>query len=1240
MGQWDFFTGGGGVKTPSSTGTMPQRQESYRNPDDGSGYDIIRGYTADDGPSGGAFSVRVNLRGPRLLNLNIAFSLYGIPIPISFGVRRLSGNLLWANSLSERRDKDKKYITPGLGGGGGFQSGFALNGLSGGGLNGGTGAGTIKLVTYTYYYFADFAVGFGYGDPTITSKVVARIWANGKLIYDMGNGNAADPSFRLAPARYFPDLRFRFYPGTEDQQPDPFIMSVENPKYAAANDLEDEVNVVPAYRGQMYIVFEKFPLGPFQNQIPDIQVELTDAVDVADFDDDYDGILEDVPVQDASGLGVDWTAQVLFSVINGTLHYVDITTNSVRFAFPLASPDIESYRVYAYSPLTSKMYESLVEGDTAVIHYFDPFMPTGISTGTVTGQLGLGPYILPNNRISKLVPVPYFDEAGFIQDAVFAVETTGGSNIYIAPSTLPVYQSGDVTYGLVPGPVTELIPTCFLIEHAGTGILKFGPDTLGKFTLFDSGEGAIMGAIWVNRYSYLLIVENPTVDTGQVRAVTMDQRTLWTSELFTDQFLPLATEDSYFIASDTQGPTISIPGAGRIIELDMATGATVRNKIIAGVEGSQFTVTSANNQAVYGLQHPNYYDKPFFSRTNLKLFIEFASRLAGMDSADIDVSDSLAAIVIDGAYIIEVSLSFRDLLKNLQQAFLFDVRESDGVLEVFKREDGEEPDDFAFTSTDLLITNANWNSALDINRTSDDQIPNMIYFRYLDFILDYEENVAIAQRSNFPDATNNSKTHLEISIPVIMRLAEAKAWAVKVLYSMWSARNAYAFMLKPEAYKFEPGDAGSITVEGNAYTIKLSRVIYNADYSLSVNAVSFRNDFPFETSVDDPMRERQTLLNSSPSYPFVLDIPNPFPSSQDLTNSNGGKNALIKGYAGPATIGNWLGGNIVINVDNKSFDLGPIDPNYLPKIGFLQADFDSPDPSVQWSTDDTNELTVKFADSDFDPSGSLSYTDWVNGSANVIVIGNEAPFQEIVVARHCVDNGDGTFTFSTFMRGYRGTDQDLANGTVNKHRWFHEANTRFVFLPPDSTKDTYLEHRGTIPFAFGESFFGFNFVRIIATNYGGLEMMPARNTITPFYGMQARPFSPVHLRAYDDGADNLVITFVRRSRAPDPWPDDGDVDGPDVWESVEEFGCRFFSNDSYGGVNEDAENTLSTLMDDKTRGVVGGDNYTFTLDSALRNTYLNSSVMPATVYLKVLQRSVDWGDGVPRYATLAVEPAP
>ena len=76
---------------------------------------------------------------------------------------------------------------------------------------------------------------------------LGRIWADGQVLDTEG-------------------VTLRFYGGSETQAADSLIEAVQG----AGN--------APAYRGLCYIVFERLPLGPFGNRIPNIAVELCRVV--------------------------------------------------------------------------------------------------------------------------------------------------------------------------------------------------------------------------------------------------------------------------------------------------------------------------------------------------------------------------------------------------------------------------------------------------------------------------------------------------------------------------------------------------------------------------------------------------------------------------------------------------------------------------------------------------------------------------------------------------------------------------------------------------------------------------------------------------------------------------------------------------------------------------------------------------------------------------------------------------
>jgi hypothetical protein len=181
--------------------------------------------TAIGGPLGGAIGASFGQQidraalggpprqGPRLKELDVQLSSYGIQFPAIFGAMRVAGTVIWATDLIESE------------------------GTSGGGKSG--------PATIQYSYSANFAVA-------LSSRPVARIgriWADGKLL----RGAAGD---------FKTETLFRFYPGHGDQALDSLIAS---DKGAATS---------PAHRGLAYVVFEGLQLADFGNRIPSLTFEV------------------------------------------------------------------------------------------------------------------------------------------------------------------------------------------------------------------------------------------------------------------------------------------------------------------------------------------------------------------------------------------------------------------------------------------------------------------------------------------------------------------------------------------------------------------------------------------------------------------------------------------------------------------------------------------------------------------------------------------------------------------------------------------------------------------------------------------------------------------------------------------------------------------------------------------------------------------------------------------------------
>ena len=122
-----------------------------------------------------------------------------------------------------------------------------------------TTADLVTTYTVTHidgHTFATWAVSFGYPlDPYADTNIVRRIWANGRLLWSDAIGSQSGGMYGCT---------WTFYPGSETQPVDP-LMNADHP------------GTTPAYRGQMIMVIDHFPLENFSNTIPGITAEIIDG---------------------------------------------------------------------------------------------------------------------------------------------------------------------------------------------------------------------------------------------------------------------------------------------------------------------------------------------------------------------------------------------------------------------------------------------------------------------------------------------------------------------------------------------------------------------------------------------------------------------------------------------------------------------------------------------------------------------------------------------------------------------------------------------------------------------------------------------------------------------------------------------------------------------------------------------------------------------------------------------------
>ena len=156
------------------------------------------------------------ITGYRLDDLGVQTSTYGKTIPIVYGKMRISGNIIWSMPIKEVLSSE--MISQQYG------KGFSRP------------SATIDKTNYNYYATMAIAICEGEIDG------IERIWADNKLL---------DQS----------KLKFRLYKGTEVQNPDPFMQSI------------DGIDKTPAYRGLAYIFIEEFQINEYGSHIPNFTFE-------------------------------------------------------------------------------------------------------------------------------------------------------------------------------------------------------------------------------------------------------------------------------------------------------------------------------------------------------------------------------------------------------------------------------------------------------------------------------------------------------------------------------------------------------------------------------------------------------------------------------------------------------------------------------------------------------------------------------------------------------------------------------------------------------------------------------------------------------------------------------------------------------------------------------------------------------------------------------------------------------
>lgn len=1012
--------------------------------------------------------------GPRLADLTVTSSAFGQPITKAWGTIRLNGNIIWG------RIREKKTVT----------------------RQGGKGGPTAKAVNYTYS--GDFAVSFCEGP----ADAVLQIFANGKMIFDRTSN---EPDLKVK------DLEFRWYPGTEDQLPDPHIQ-------AAVGD-----DRTPAYRGQVVIVFEDLPLEQFGNSLPNITAVIAmkasprDDFDVVEVSEQY-GYLH-------NGYVPDFDRERIF-VMPGAF----FTTEAIVCLNTRTRQEVWRRSAAQLPANLAGMLGVDGGGNLLLVTSRTPNYEVVVLNGDSGAELGRVPFVMNSAPGAPITRFPTSSvslgdvESGGENHLVHIggiglvmIDQTPAGIFLVGQWWIP---AGEMVLGMIAGD-----QCVWLLAGVGTAAsvtsLKLyrwepgGAPSLRRSLAFTRLVPDIGTGVWTYNDVTPLYYDGSTDclllairragggsagGTAGMVAVKYDpdnDDVLWRTELPSDPdpiSLPDCRPGSPSIFFQPSRGTVRVsdgvytewehipsaffPGRGPRAQ---AWDGFNESLISAAIKG-----TETGAESGVGFIYFNRLTGGTASPADVAA--DLAERVGLDRTRDLAVTD-LMSMTLPG-YALTRQISAREALQPLADIFLFDGVESDGRLKFFAR--GRQPVR-ALTQCDLLREDGQL--AFRETRTQEVELPLRVTITHIDPARDYEEGQQTAKRLRHPLATTASQQPLEIQIAAVLDATFVKRQAEQILYSDWIGRANLELKTSWTHLDLDPADVVTVTMDdGTVHRVRLASADIGADLTVEAKG-SAEEDAQYVSTVEGDSGDYPlpTVPVSGPARLFLLDAVL-LRDGDDTGGSVTGRYFAIGGYGQPG----WRLGLLYEGPTPTEMD--PVDSIGAEAI-WGTAMTALPAPHSPWVIDDANTLDVKLATGLDIGLDSVTREELLDGANAAGLIRRDGRV-EILQFERAEQLAADTYRLSGLLRGRRGSEPFCAG---------HQVGDAFLLLSP-ATLGRFTTSIGEI----GRR----RFFKGIGID-GDLQRAELDSSAP--LGTDLMPLAPVHLRATIAGAD-IQLAWVRRTR--------------------------------------------------------------------------------------------------------------
>jgi len=453
-----------------------------------------------------------------------------------------------------------------------------------------------------------------------------------------------------------------------------------------------------------------------------------------------------------------------------------------------------------------------------------------------------------------------------------------------------------------------------------------------------------------------------------------------------------------------------------------------------------------------------------------------------------DVAELYGIVV---GYVRDRPMSPRAEIEMLMNAFAFDAAESEGFVKFMLRGRAA---GLSFSPDDCVLSEQG--DLVKLTRAQETDLPDIVSLTFIDGSKDYQSGTVAASR-----IAGYSERKTDVTVPLVMDEVQAQSIADRALAEAWVGRETSKHALPPDQVALDAGDVINLVIDGRPREFRLTRI--NDAWSRSMEAQRS------EAAVYGPPLpgDAAPSFNPPPVYGRaileLMDLP-------VLHDSDPGYAPYVGTSATP-----FSGATLMDSPTGVDYALDTLLP-IRATIGETVFDFWS-GPTAYF--DIVNTLRVKLYSGEL---ASLDEATILSGRANALAVRNADGEWEILQFATATLVDAGVYDLTDLLRGRLGTEHAMRSPVA--------AGARVVVLDGAIAQiDAALSERGVARFY----------------KWGPSSLDPSdiawqQDTFTSRC-VGLLPWSPVHVGGIRNGAGDLAISWVRRTRFGGVWADGADV---------------------------------------------------------------------------------------------------